>query len=412
MSDFLSRRDVVKRGGLIAIGLTAPRWLSSIAHADVLRQAKGGKATGNTVLVVCQLSGGNDGLNTVVPYADPKYHSLRPTLGLKDDAVLKIDEHMGFHPSLSKLSELYKKGKVAVIQSVGYPKPNRSHFASMDIWQSASPDRQLRYGWIGRHFDSQIAKGSLNPVVAIGLSTEKPLALAGKHASIPCFASLVDIQSMVGDPDAERMLRQIQGTAAAPGSNLAVVQQANKSALDAMAVLSKQLEKFTPQQTYGNDPFGVGFKQIAQLVATSPQTRVIYFSTGGFDTHARQAETHAKLLENFSNAVSAFQQEIEDAGHADRVIVLVFSEFGRRSFENASGGTDHGAAAPMFLVGKNVKGGLHGPIPDLNDLQDGDIKYKIDFREVYATTLDQWMGGDSEVVLGQKFTHQGVLPSS
>lgn len=403
MSDLLSRRDIVKGGGMIAVGLVAPRWLSTIAHADVLRQAAGGKSTGDTVLVVCQLSGGNDGLNTVVPWANKRYYELRPTIGIPEAQVLKINNDLGFHPGLTGLAELFQQKKVAVIQNVGYPQPNRSHFKSMDIWQSASPDSKLKYGWIGRHFDTESTTGPLNPVVALGLSTDKPLALSGRVASIPCFASLVDVQSMVGDPDAEKMLRQIQGMDAKEGTDTRVVQQANKTALDAMALLSKQLKDYAPKQTYGNDAFGVGFKQIAQLIATSPQTRVVYFSAGGFDTHARQADQHKTLLTNFGNAISAFQKEMEACGKADKVVVLVFSEFGRRSFENASGGTDHGAAAPMFLVGSRVKGGVYGPLPDLADLQDGDLKFKIDFRQVYATTLDKWMGGDSAVVLGQKF---------
>lgn len=394
---------------MIAIGLAAPRWLSTIVKADVIKQAQGGKPSGNTVLVVCQFSGGNDGLNTVIPWANKKYYDLRPTIGIPADKVLKISDDMGFHPGLKGLAELYQQKKVAVIQNVGYPKPNRSHFKSMEIWQSASPDDKMKYGWIGRHFDSLMSHGELNPVVALGLSTDKPLALAGKEASIPCFASLVDIQSMVGDPDSERMLRQIQGTDAAMGSDTRVVQQANKTALDAMSTLSAQLKGYTPKQTYANDPFGNGFKQISQLIATSPQTRVIYFSAGGFDTHARQLDTQEKLLTNFGNAVNSFQKEMESIGQADRVLVLVFSEFGRRSYENASAGTDHGAAAPMFLIGSRVKGGLHGPIPNLNDLNDGDLKFAIDFREVYAATLDQWMGGDSQVVLGDHFNHADVL---
>ncbi len=403
MSDLLSRRDIVKGGGMIAVGLVAPRWLSTIAHADVLRQAAGGKSTGDTVLVVCQLSGGNDGLNTVVPWANKRYYELRPTIGIPEAQVLKINNDLGFNPGLTGLAELFQQKKVAVIQNVGYPQPNRSHFKSMDIWQSASPDTKLKYGWIGRHFDAESTTGPLNPVVALGLSTDKPLALSGRVASIPCFASLVDVQSMVGDPDAEKMLRQIQGMDAKEGTDTRVVQQANKTALDAMALLSKQLKDYAPKQTYGNDAFGVGFKQIAQLIATSPQTRVVYFSAGGFDTHARQTDQHKTLLTNFGNAINAFQKEMEACGKADKVVVLVFSEFGRRSFENASGGTDHGAAAPMFLVGSRVKGGVYGPLPDLADLQDGDLKFKIDFRQVYATTLDKWMGGDSAVVLGQKF---------
>jgi uncharacterized protein (DUF1501 family) len=409
MSDLLSRRDLFRVGGLISIGLTAPSWLSNIARADVIRRAKGFNPAKDTVLVVCQFSGGNDGLNTVVPYANKSYYDLRPQLAIGEDKVLKLTNEVGFHPSMSGLADLYKQGKVAVIQNVGYPRSNRSHFKSMEIWQSASPESDLKYGWLGRHFDTQMNTGPLNPVVALGLSTDKPHALSGQKASIPCFASLADIQSMVGDPDAERMLRAIQGPEAPAGSTARVVQQANKSALDAMAQLSKQLSGFAPKQTYANDPFGNGFRQIAHLIATSPQTRVIYFSAGGFDTHARQIDSHERLLGGFSNAVSAFQKEIEAIGKDKNVIVLVFSEFGRRCYENASIGTDHGKAGPMFLIGSSVKGGLHGPVPNLNDLDDGDLKFGVDFREVYATTLDSWMGGDSEVVLGQKFNKVDAL---
>lgn len=409
MSDLLSRRDLFRIGGLITIGLTTPRWLSSIARADVIRQAKGGKAAKDTVLVVCQFSGGNDGLNTVVPYANKTYYDLRPQLAIPDGQVLKITNEVGLHPAMTGLAELYKEGKVAIIQNVGYPRPNRSHFKSMEIWQSASPESNLKYGWLGRHFDQQMNVGPLNPVVALGLSTDKPHALAGKLASIPCFASLADIQSMVGDPDAERMLRAIQGPDAPAGSTARVVQQANKAALDAMAQLSKQLGGYTPKQTYGNDPFGNGFRQIAHLIATSPQTRVIYFSAGGFDTHARQADNHQRLLGGFSSAVTAFQREMEALQKDKNVIVLVFSEFGRRGYENASVGTDHGKAGPMFLIGSSVKGGLHGSLPNLEALDDGDLKWEIDFRQVYATTLDNWMGGDSEYVLGQKFDKLNAL---
>lgn len=390
---------------MIAVGLCAPAWLSSIARADIIRKAAGGKATGDTVLVVCQFSGGNDGLNMVVPYANSTYYKLRPTIGIPDSKVLKLTDQQGLHPAMKGVADLYQKGKVAVINNVGYPNPNRSHFRSMDIWQSASPDSKMKYGWLGRHFDQQLATGTLNPVVAIGLSTDKPLALSGKTASIPCFASLADVKNMVGDPDTERMLREIQGMDAMQGSSTRVVQQASKTALDAMAILNKQLEGYKSTQEYGKDPFGNGFKQIAQLVATSPATRVIYFSAGGFDTHARQAETHEKLLGWFSDAVSKFQAEMESIGKADKVIVMTFSEFGRRSYENASAGTDHGAAAPMFVIGNQVKGGVYGPIPDLQNLQDGDVRFSTDFRQVYAATLDTWMGGDSAVVLGESFQH-------
>ncbi len=409
MDNSISRRSMMKAGGMIAVGLVAPRWLSTIAQADVIRQAAGGKASSDTVLVVCQLSGGNDGLNTVVPYAQRAYYDLRPTIGLREADVLKLDEEVGLHPSLAGLYGLYKEGKVAVIGNVGYPKPNRSHFRSMEIWQTAAPEKMISTGWLGRQLDLDMGRHPLNPVMALGLSTERPLALAAEHASVPCFASLADVQGLIGDPDSERMLREIQGADGMMGSTTAAVQQASKSALDAMSILSKQVKGYEPKQTYGNDAFGNGFKQIAQLIATSPATRVVYFSAGGFDTHARQPDQQARLLKGYGDAVLAFQREMEAIGKDRKVVLLTFSEFGRRAHENASLGTDHGAAAPMFLVGSRVKGGLHGARPDLTGLVDGDVAHKIDFREVYSATLDTWMGGDSEVVLGQRFTPLGVF---
>lgn len=405
MSDLITRRDALKTGGMIAVGLMAPSWLSAITKSDMVREAEGGgKPDPGTVLIVCQLSGGNDGLNTVVPFTDQQYYKLRPTLGIPADKALKLNDSLGLHPSMAGLHGLFKAGKVAVIQGVGYPNPNRSHFRSMDVWQSASPELKFPTGWIGRYMDMELANhgGTLNPVVGLGLSTEKPRALAAEKASVPCFASLADIQGMVGDADMEKMLRQIQGSQSGDASARAI-QQANNSAFDAMSILRDRLSKFKPAQNYGDTPFGTGFKQIANLVATSPQTRVIYFSVGGFDTHARQADAQERLLGGLSTALAAFQAEVEALGMADKVMVLVFSEFGRRSFENASGGTDHGAAAPMFLVGKKVKGGVYGKNPDLLNLQDGDLRFTTDFRSVYAATLDEWMGSDSGKILGGSF---------
>lgn len=407
MSILMSRRDAMKSGSMIAVGLMTPRWLSAITATDMVQTAKGGKKGKDTILVVCQMSGGNDGLNTVVPYADPTYHKLRPTLGFQADKVLKINEQLGLHPAMAGFHKLYQAGKVAVIQGVGYPKANRSHFKSMDIWHAASPELKYANGWLGRYFDAMMAGGPLSPVYGLGLSTEKPRALVADKASIPCFASLADIQSMVGDPDMEKLLRQIQTGASDP--NAKIIQQANNSAFDAMAFLRDRLKNYEPKQDYGDHAFGQGFKQIAKLLATSDQTRVVYFSTGGFDTHARQSESHEKLLGGFSQAIAAFQSEMEAVGMADRVVVLVFSEFGRRSYENASGGTDHGAAAPMFLIGKKVKGGLYGPLPNLQDLDDGDLKFGIDFRQVYASTLESWMGAESSVILGSEFQNLPVF---
>lgn len=408
MSNPVSRRDLFKTGGVIAVGLVAPPWLAKVARADMLRTAAGETAK-DSVIVVCQLSGGNDGLNTLIPFTDPKYRELRPKLAIGEDAMIKVTEEFGFHPSMTGLSELYREGKVAFVRGVGYPNPDRSHFKSMEIWQSGSPDGSLKYGWLGRHFDNLMDQGPISPVVGMGLSVDKPRSLVAATAGIPCFASLADIQNMVGDPDAERRLREIQGSEKGPDDPLRVVQQANRSALDAMTELKSKLALASPKQTYGDDAFGRGFKQIAQIVMCSPVTRVVYFSAGGFDTHSRQPEQHAKLLQGLSDALLAFQREMEAANRADKVTVMCFSEFGRRAYENGSQGTDHGQAGPMVLMGERVKGGMYGQQPSLTDLSRGDLKWSTDFRQVYATALDDWMGSDSGTVLGKEFGSLGLF---
>ncbi len=407
----LTRRELLAKGTMIAVGLSTPRWLAAVAHGDLIRAAGGRKVDPDNILVVCQLSGGNDGLNTVVPFADPLYAKARPTLALKGDEVLHLNDTMGLHPTMGGLATLYKEGKVAIVQNVGYPNPNRSHFKSMDIWQSASPDAKLPFGWIGRSMDERLAQQMYNPVACVGLSTERPLALQAKDASIPCFASLADIKSLVGNADAEKLLRQIQGRDAEQGSAIRTIQDANRAALDAMNMLNAKLDSAKPKQTYGENGFGRGFAQISQLLMASPQTRVVYFSHGGFDTHSRQKDAHAKLMQEFSDAVLAFQREMEAAGLDKKVTLLVFSEFGRRVEENGSLGTDHGEAAPMFLIGSRVKGGFHGPNPDLANLSRGDVPWKTDFRSVYATTLENWLGNDAGLVLGSEFPTLDLIKS-
>ncbi|MCH8274787.1 MAG: DUF1501 domain-containing protein [Armatimonadetes bacterium] len=409
MSDLFSRRDFLHGGAIIAVGLVTPPWLAKIAKADILKQAGGGKVSPDNILVVCQFSGGNDGLNTIVPYADSNYYRLRSALALKEDTVLKVNENVGFHPAMEGFKALFDQGRAAVIQNVGYPNPNRSHFRSMDIWQTANPEKPEAYGWIGRYLDQEIAKGSTNPVLALGLSRTRPRALKGKQASVPCFASLADVQALVGDPDIEKLLREIQGSEAGGSTGTGMVRQANLTALDAMAELNKALDKYESKFEYGQDRFGQGFRQVAHLIATMPKTRVIYISAGGFDTHSQQADPHERLLNGFSEAVKTFMEEMDAIGKADKVTVMVFSEFGRRCAENASAGTDHGAAAPMFVIGGQVKGGLYGDKPDLVNLERGDLKWKTDFREVYATLIDEWMGGDSEDLFKKKFEHVSIF---
>jgi uncharacterized protein (DUF1501 family) len=407
-SDFwaaeMSRRQFLRAGfTLVAVGLAAPPWLARIAYADAQRTLKGEKLPNDHILVVLQLTGGNDGLNTVIPYTQSLYYQSRPTLAIPEDKVIPLEGGMGFHPALEPLKSLYDQKRVAVIQSVGYPNPNRSHFRSMEIWQTADPDGHSRYGWLGRYLDT-LADSATNPVLAVSLTQELPLALQARRASVPCFASLSDLQMMTRDPELERTLQAMQAMESRkPDAPARIIRESTRTALEAVERLREAVKNYRSEVAYGNDPFGRGLQQAAQLIATSPQTRILYVSVNGFDTHAGQARTHEQLLSRFASAVNAFYRDLEALGKADKVLLMVFSEFGRRVRENGSLGTDHGAAAPMFLIGKRVQGGLHGDPPNLSDLDsNNDLKMQIDFRRVYATVLE-WLGSDPEEVLGKAF---------
>jgi uncharacterized protein (DUF1501 family) len=399
----MSRRQFLRAGfTLVAVGLAAPPWLAQIAHADAQRILKGKKLPNDRILVVLQLTGGNDGLNTVIPYADPLYYQARPTLAIPDSRVLPLQDRVGLHPALEGLKSLYEQRCVAILQGVGYPNPNRSHFRSMEIWQTADPDGYSRYGWLGRYLDT-LTDAAANPVIAVSLTQELPLALQARKVSVPCFASLGDLQMMTADPDLERTVRAITQMETKPANATRVIRDSTRTALETVERLREAVGHYRSSVEYPNDAFAQGLKQAAQLIATSPHTRILYVSVNGFDTHAAQARTHEQLLQRFGNAVRAFYQDLEQQGKADKVLLMVFSEFGRRVRENGSAGTDHGAAAPMFLIGKRVKGGLYGEPPNLRDLDsNGDIRMQTDFRSVYATVLE-WLGSDPEAVLGKSF---------
>lgn len=398
----LSRREFLRAGlTVVAVGFAAPPWLAQIAHADTKRLLKGHKPPNDHILVVVQLTGGNDGLNTIIPYRDPLYYRYRPTLAIPDKQVLPVDERIGLHPALTGLQELFTKQKLAIVQGVGYPNPNRSHFRSMEIWQTANPEGYERYGWLGRYLDS-LPEAAANPVIAVSLTQERPQALGAQKASVPCFASLGDLQMLSEDPDLERAVKAIAGTTTKGETPASLIRRSTRTALEAVEKLREALKNYRSTVQYANDPFGQGLKQVAQLIAASPHTRVVYMSVNGFDTHAAQARTHENLLRGFGDALKTFYADLEQMNKAEKVIVMVFSEFGRRVAENGSLGTDHGAAAPMFLLGGKVKGGLYGDHPSLQDLENGDLRFQTDFRSVYATVLD-WLGGDPETVLGRAF---------
>jgi uncharacterized protein (DUF1501 family) len=412
-----TRRDFLRRGlgsaTLLTCASSVPGFLARSAAAldGVPRDAKG------RILVVLELTGGNDGLNTVVPYRNDIYRKLRPTLKLTTDRVLKVDDHTGLHPALGGFERLLQNRQLAIVQSVGYPNPNRSHFESMAIWQTANlKPSDDSPGWLARQLDLTIsAPGRDAPGLHIG-NDLLPQALTGGERKVPSFGSLEQFRRRLGVPSSAGHVAQratldaIAGEAqGGPGSLLQFVERSAVLTYASSARLEDLLQGSDSTVTYPGYGLAQRLRLIAQLVKAGLTTSIYYTQLGSFDTHANQLDTHANLLREVGESLAAFFEDMTKAGDAQRVLVLVFSEFGRRLGENASGGTDHGTAAPVFLLGGSVMPGLHGCRPDLQNLVDGDPKHAVDFRCVYATLLDQWLNCPSEKVLAGKFAHLGLL---
>jgi uncharacterized protein (DUF1501 family) len=359
-------------------------------------------------LVVVQLSGGNDGLNMLVPYGEGRYYDLRPELALPGDQVVPLDGALGLHPSLKAFKELYDQGKLALIQGVGYPNPNRSHFRSMDIWHTARPQTNADEGWLGA-FMAQVYRAGESPFQCVNLGNNIPKALWTPHAPTAALQDTRTFQFLADRrlPTArDPLLKTFSHMYGKPSRQFPAVQLVADT-WDTVArgvdVLRAAGEKYQPAAAYPAHPFGKTVQQIAQMVAAELGTRVFYVSLGSFDTHANEKGPHANLLTQVSEGLAALQQDLEQMGRADGVLVLGFSEFGRRVRENGSGGTDHGAAGPMFALGNGVRGGLYGDAPNLADLDDGDLRHTVDFRSVYASVLEDWLGVASQTILGGSY---------
>jgi uncharacterized protein (DUF1501 family) len=407
-----TRRELLRLGlggsTLLACGSTVPTFLarSALALADGPKRDADGR-----ILVVIQLDGGNDGLNTVVPHGDDIYQKSRPRLALKAKDVKPIDDHVGLHPSLDGFAKLRDEGRLAIVQSVGYPNPNRSHFESMAIWQTARlhPGQQ-EPGWLARAIDaSRPAPGNDAPALHIAAEA-LPQALRGGRAFIPSVASADQLRRRLGVPeldgaDAQRaMLDRIARHH--ENSENPLLQFVSRSTVISYTS-SARLEAVLPDGETAEDTDSYGLARrlrlIARMIKAGLSTSIYYTQLGGFDTHADQLNQHSSRLFELGRSVQSFLKEVDRSGNGDRVIVLIFSEFGRRLRENASAGTDHGTAAPVFLIGRLVQGGLHGPYPDLAHLKDDDPEHAIDFRRVYATVLERWLKLPAEASLGAPF---------
>jgi uncharacterized protein (DUF1501 family) len=396
-----------------ALGMTAPQGSVQTSRPGVPQ---------DHVLVVVQLGGGNDGLNTVVPYGSSHYYKARPGLAVPapragaggQPGALRLDDRrgIGLHPGLSGLKELIDEGAASIVQGVGYPNPNRSHFTSMDIWHTAAANAK-GYGWIGRYFDST-CKGTPLPEGAVAIGRTAPLAMQGAIQKPVTFES-AELFRWLGEdlhPALEKPYERINRSgplpAVDPDSQAGFLM---RTALDAQ-VSSQRIRAAVARPPLARYPGGRLARQlqiVAAMVRDGMATRVYYVALGGFDTHANQYGQHAGLLRQVGDSLNAFYKDLKAQGNSGRVLTMAFSEFGRRVGQNASGGTDHGTAAPVYLVGDMLRPGLLGDHPSLARLDQGDLIFNVDFRSVYATVLEDWMGAPAAEILGRAYRKAKIL---
>lgn len=414
---FSTRRDFLSGSlTLLSAASTLPLFLGRTAAA-LAGQDEGKperKKPHERILVVVQLAGGNDGLNTVIPYNNDFYRKYRPRLAVDKKDVLRLNDEVGLHPAAEGLKALFDEGRMAIVQGVGYPNPNRSHFSSTDIWESADPTLRKHDGWLGRYFDAACKGSDPDPILGVALTQETPLALTGEHFSPLAFENPDVLTWRAGERDpraleAFRKLNNIEGDINPTGNRLRdYLQRAALKALvgadEIRAATGSDLRTGPRGRRRGQGgALAQSLQTVAKMIAADLPTRIYYVSMGGFDTHSAQDARHRQLLTQFGNAMTDFIDDLAEQKLLDRVLVLTFSEFGRRVQENASGGTDHGEAAPMMLFGSKLLPGVHEKHPDLSKLNRGDLAFGCDFRRVYASVLRDWLKTRPELALGGNF---------
>lgn len=352
-------------------------------------------------LVIIQLSGGNDGLNTVVPFRDDLYHNARPTIALGKDDVLKLNDDIGLHSSLGPLKRLYDQGYLSIINNVGYPNPNRSHFRATDIWQTASGSEEYKQsGWIGRFLDNY----GEHPYNAIEIDDSLSLALKGEEFNGIATKNPEVLFKTANDPYFRGVLNHYNDEHLSE-HNLGYLYKSMIAAESSAKYIYETTKTISSTQEYPNNQFGVQLKTMAKFINSGIDTKVFYSSLGGFDTHANQKGTHSRLLEIYAESIEAFVKDLKQQNTFKDTLILTFSEFGRRVKQNAGHGTDHGSANNVFIVGENLKRqGLYNDMASLSNLDaNGDIKFEIDFRSIYATVLNKWLMVDDTKILNKNF---------
>jgi uncharacterized protein (DUF1501 family) len=407
----VTRRNFLKSGVSMA-GLCLG-WSQLQAIAAYAANFEPRKPGSSKILVLVEMSGGNDGVNTVIPYSSTAYYKARPSLAIKQDNVLTLNNDLGLHPSMTGMHQLFGDGKLAVIVGAGYPNPNRSHFRSIEIWQTAQPEKIIETGWLGRYLDlsgtAKSTNGKLFP--AINVEPTLPKTLSADRTVVPSVSDVNQFRFLTDshyDQDRKCQLesfKRIYSNFDLQRPEVKMLKEVGLDAMEASDYLLRIVKEYKNNVTYPDTGFARSLKFIAQLISAGVDARVYNVGLGGFDTHAGQLGAHANLLKTLSEGITAFQTDLEDHGVDKDVMLMTFSEFGRRVAQNNGNGTDHGTAEPLFIVGSAVTGGIYGDYPSMTNLDSGDLKFTVDFRNVYSTVLDRWLSADSQQVLGSKFDH-------
>lgn len=395
----IKRKEFLQVGSLATASFMLPKFLKAFERPMMV-------PSGNKVVVVIQFSGGNDGLNTVIPVRNDIYYRERPKLGIAKDQSLLLTDETGLNPALETFKGLYDEGNLSVLNSVGYPNPDRSHFRSMDIWHSASNSNEyINTGWVGRYLDAQ-CKGCDKPTQAMELDDVLSLALKGEENKGLAFK---DPKKLYNSSNG-KYFKDVNSDHQHGEETIDYLYKTMSATLSSADYIYQQSRVHPSSQTYPNTELGKDLKTIASLIFSDINTKVYYVSLGSFDTHVNQDNQQKRLFTELNDAVKAFTADMKANNRFQDVLMMTFSEFGRRVSQNASGGTDHGTANNMFFISGGLKEkGILNPMPDLADLNEGDLKHQVDFKNVYATVLNKWLGADDNTILGKPYDYLKFL---
>lgn len=416
----LTRRAMIKDGLLVvSAGMVMPAIFSrgiASAHTLALQGSTIAQSATDHTLIIVQMAGGNDGLNTVVPYTDSTYKKLRPTLAIPETQVLPLESGLGLHPNLAPLKQLWDAGHLAIVEGVGYPNPSLSHFQAMDIWQTLDLSGNGTTGWLSKLVAGMVDQDG-HPFQVMDIGTQTAQALSSISKPVPTIANAQSYRVYPDPLDKDdgnarmRALFNLYHGYPSTAPYAALLETTALNAQDGSNRLHQAVAQYHSTVQYPTDSFSAGLKILAQAIIEGLGLRIGYVTLGGFDTHANEKTTHDTLMKTLADGLYAFYTDLAQHNKADNVVVMTWSEFGRRVEENGSQGTDHGTAAPMFILGNPVNRGIYGEPSSLTNLDSyGNLKYTTDFRSVYATVLDRWLGASSQDVLGGNFGDQNFLP--